>query len=558
MNLAVIIVFTGCQSGAGTIWRAQSVAGHPHRLRWLCRIENAVLGQAIAEVRTARRTGEDGGIAILDTAIVEADIVAAFWHPDTIAAALIAQHTRLIWIGKGLHLVETEIAHAAAFRHQHDILRPTIREHDIGDGIAVAGLVAHRWRQRPEAGHHEFAADRGFVELAILGERDRPHGVAAVIASRCPGRIAEGIAAPDGIINAHFVIIATPDIKAPDAAAEIGDVPAFGCLGEIATAIPDVGGGGRIEGDRRQRTALASQAVLIAATAGDAVVIMAEVLAGLDIERMDHAGLEIRDEEAAMPFVIGDVAERGAGVFAAIECHVDKFFSQKTGIGTDLENASGTGIRAPHAGHPFGLAGSFPGAVQAKGGGGRQEDVGSLLVLAFGQRHAEDLAHFAGRNKHALRFVDPVLARRRLARTAYIEDRGADAIDVDDADRLALAIRFLDRMREPRDDSLARLQRHELGIAARSWCPAIVGRRRRHIGPCLYLVIGKWRRRRRLFIGEGRQRTELHRSAARHGHEYGRHDRSPGQPTRKRRKSEPHGQKLPMSACAFLGRGAAH
>ena len=192
------------------------------------------------------------------------------------------------------------------------------------------------------------------------------------------------------------------------------------------------------------------------------MIVVTVVFAGHGVERMDHAGFEIRDEERAMPLVIGNVAQRRAGVFASVEFHVGEFLGQKAGFLAHNEDAAGAGIGAPHALHPFGLARRLAGAVEAKGGGGGEIDVGRFIALARSKRDAEDLPHFASADKQALRFVQPMLARRWLAGTADIKDRSAGAVDVDTFDRQALIVWLVDRMREARDDSLTWLQRIDL------------------------------------------------------------------------------------------------
>ena len=143
VNLAVVVMLAGCRAGARTIGRTQTITGHPDRLRWFGRIENAILCQPIAEVSTARGTGEDDRIASPDAAIMEANIIPAGRPPDAIGTALITQHTRLIGPAESVGLVEAQIAHRAALGDQHHVIWPALREGDVRDGIAVAGLVAH-------------------------------------------------------------------------------------------------------------------------------------------------------------------------------------------------------------------------------------------------------------------------------------------------------------------------------------------------------------------------------------------------------------------------------
>ena len=66
--------------------------------------------------------------------------------------------------------------------------------------------------------------------------------------------------------------------------------------------------------------------------------------------------------------------------------------------------------------------------MQAERGGGGDVDVRRSGIV---ERDAEHLAGFAGGDRIALRLVDPVLALRRLARVAQIEDAADGAVDVD-------------------------------------------------------------------------------------------------------------------------------
>src|SRR5205823_1830579 len=210
-------------------------------------------------------------------AVIEADIVTPLRPPRAVTAELIAQHTRFMWTRERLRLIETEIAHAAALGNHHDILRPAIGEGDVRDRIAVARLVALIGRGWPEGGKEEFAPRTAGDEIAIVAKADRPHRIAPVIACSRPIGISEGIAAPYRIIEAHPAIGLLPYAEPPDAAAEIGDVPAFRRPAEVTRTGIDVGGRLGVEDDGRKRLVLVGPGIDEARAAHGTVIVMSEL-----------------------------------------------------------------------------------------------------------------------------------------------------------------------------------------------------------------------------------------------------------------------------------------
>src|SRR5438270_1430421 len=136
-------------------------------------------------------------------AVVETDVVTPLRPPYAIAAKLVAQHARFMWMREGLRLVETEIAHVAALGEDHDILRSAIGKCDVRDGIAVSRSIALTGRTRPEGGEKEFAPRAARNEIAIIAKADRPHRIAPVIAGLGPVGTVKRIAAPHRIVKAH-------------------------------------------------------------------------------------------------------------------------------------------------------------------------------------------------------------------------------------------------------------------------------------------------------------------------------------------------------------------
>ena len=176
-----------------------------------------------------------------------------------------------------------------------------------------------------------------------------------------------------------------------------------------------------IERDRRQAHRLVGLRIDEARAALRAVIEAAEV-AAIEADAVDHAGLEVGDQELLVPAVIGDVAERGAGVLPLVQ-RIDGEQHRLVAVGgVELVDRAGTAA-AEHAGHPLRLS---AGTVQAERGGGGDVDVRGIGIV---ERHAEHLADFAGGDRIALRLVDPVLALRRLARVAQIEDAADSAVE---------------------------------------------------------------------------------------------------------------------------------
>src|SRR5690606_24039341 len=114
-----------------------------------------------------------------------------------------------------------------------------------------------------------------------------------------------------------------PDADTPDAADVGREVPALRRVVEAAGgAVGGAGARGRVESDGRQRSLLAGRGVVEFHAAARAVIIGAEIGAVRGADTVDHAGLHVGDIELPVPAVVGDVAERGAAIRAAVERHL--------------------------------------------------------------------------------------------------------------------------------------------------------------------------------------------------------------------------------------------
>ncbi len=248
------------------------------------------------------------------------------------------------------------------------------------------------------------------------------------------------------------------DIQAPDTPAEISDVPALGALAEVGRAAVGLRRGIGIKGDGVERHGFARCRVREVHPAIDAMIVVAEVVAARRVDAVDHAGFKVRHEQPVVNGVIGNVAERGAGIRTPVQGHVGEFFGFVAIVDADAPDTAWPGVRTPHAGHPVSAVRADGRAMKAESRCCRQKDIGTIIIGAT-QSDTEDLPNFARRQQHALGLVDPVLARGRFTRAADIDDAGADAVDVDHIDRAALVVLLLDRMRKPRHHRFAGVQR---------------------------------------------------------------------------------------------------
>ena len=480
---------------AGAARRAEVVAGRPDEAVLPRQILDAGIGVAVAEVAAATGAGAQPRRTVV-LALVEADIVAPGGQPDAIVAEFVAQHPRFVRAGEGVLGTEAEIAHAAALGEQHDAAVAAGGELDVGHRAAVlrhrsgAGVVTEEGR------HEELAPHARRVEAAACVEPHRPDAVVLLVVDALPLGIAEAVAAPHRVEQPALAAVRTrPDRETPDAAAEIGEVPARRRPFERpGGTITDPRGAGAVEGDRRQRQRLAGLRVEEAPPPLDAVVVAAELAAVLRRQAVDHAGLEVGDVELPRLRVVGDVTERRAGVAAAVQRDLGEVLRHVAGVGRQPVDRARAGLRPPHPGHPVARAGL---EVQAVGGGRRHEDVGLRRVV---DGDAEDLADVGRRRRRPLRHRQHVLADRRLADGAQVEDAADDAVEID---RREAATRPLPRHRagEAGVVGLARLQRRTARLGCRRPLRGRLGRRR--------TIVRRWRaggvvvRRRRWFVEAG-------------------------------------------------------
>ena len=176
----------------------------------------------------------------------------------------------------------------------------------------------------------------------------------------------------------------------------------------------------------------------------DAMVEMAEVGA-VEAETVDHAGIEVGDEELPVRGIVGDVAERRAGIGHAVEQDVGEQ-ADFAGRAVDLEDAarSAVEVEAELALHPHGARRTGAGAlgrgvarpagndeVEAESRGRRQIDVGEFGIV---DGDAEDLADIGGR-RIAHRFGAEHLRSEgigRAGRPPDIEDARRRSLGVDE------------------------------------------------------------------------------------------------------------------------------
>ena len=426
VHLGNVVAFAGRGLQTGPVGRAQRIAGGPDAAIRPFRVDRAVGGITVTEIDTAGGIGADMRRA-KRFAVIKADVVAAERDPEPLARQRVLQHARGMRRGKGLRLVEAEIAHPATFADQHH-------------AFAGDGKVGHRaWRCviAAEFRQHDFAAHIGTVEAAVFVQADRPHAVGGVVAGAVPFGIAHAVRARHGIIEPGFVRQRVSEHRqAEHAAAEIGIVPACGRLREGLgrpagiRAVADRRARGRIEGDRGKRRGLAGNGV---EEAGARVGAMVETIDLRAVERqaVDHAGFEVGDEQLPVRLVEGDIAEAGAGVLASVQRDDGKQFGLVVIVGVEPVEAAGAAF-APLSGQPIRVVGI---AMQAELRGGRQVDIGRTAVI---DGNAEDLADLAGGHRQALRLVDPVATVGGKAGIAHVNDGADQTALVDQGQALAV------------------------------------------------------------------------------------------------------------------------
>jgi len=327
----------------------------------------------------------------------------------------VAQHGRLLRLGE-LGVV-VAAGRWTALRQIHLVAAV---EDDVGDAD-----------RRGRTGDFQFDARIG-AEVAFVVYCDRPNG-------RPLGH---------GIIEAARI-----DGEAEHAAALIRITPGRRVFG-IERTLGDVHAARRIVVDWFQALGRAS---------GDAVI---EHVAFLAVEReaMDHAGLEIRDEELPRARIERDVAERGSGVLYAIEFDGRKQ-RYRAGLAVDLVDRARCAGRAGAelAGHPLGTVlaidkpfeltvRTFLDDLQPEHRGCRDVGVGGLRVV---ESNAVNLSGFT---RLDLQFGGNVgqLPARRGAELGKIEQRDGRAVGIDEG-----AVQRMDVGRNVLVGLGARKARHE-------------------------------------------------------------------------------------------------
>jgi len=156
----------------------------------------------------------------------------------------------------------------------------------------------------------------------------------------------------------------------------------------------------------------------------NAMVEMTEILAVARPETMDHARLEVGDEELAMLAIIGDIAKRRAGVRSVAKLDLCENVGLITVFGIEPVHRPRPAGCAPHAFHPFAA-----GLVQTECGCGRQVNVRRLLIV---HGDAENLTDLFYRDLNSPEGGVQPGARGRLLRGVQINGRQNGAILVDD------------------------------------------------------------------------------------------------------------------------------
>ena len=322
---------------------------------------------------------------------------------------------------------EPEVADAAAFGEQHHRPVAAFGKGDVTDRLTVAG-ARDVLRLDEKVRQQELPAHIGGIERSVRTQAHRPDRIALVVLGRrIPRRLAESRTAPDRVEQPRLVAdrVAT-DTEPPHAPARRGEVPALRrTLERTAAAVGDLRGGSGIERYRRQARLLLAAGIDKPAAALHTVIVIAEIGAGVRIDAMDHAGLEIGHENLPGRAIESHVAECGAGVLPAAQRDVGEDARPVIVGGVEPVDRARTAAAPPHAGHP--LPGPR-GEMQAEGRRCADIDVGRRRIV---EHHAEHLSDLAGGDRVALRFVHPLLAVRRLSRCAQVENAADRSIDVD-------------------------------------------------------------------------------------------------------------------------------
>ncbi|MCZ7659256.1 MAG: hypothetical protein M5U07_16010 [Xanthobacteraceae bacterium] len=145
-----------------------------------------------------------------------------------------------------------------------------------------------------------------------------------------------------------------------------------------------------------------------------------------EAQPMDHAGLQVGDEQLPVPAIDRDVAERRAGIGPTAEAHLCERLRPIAVRRRELPDRARPAAAAPHARHPAAIVRA---AVEAERRRRRQIDVrrGGRV-----EGDAEHLADLAGRHRQALRRIAPHGPAWRRPRRAKIHDAADGAVHVDD------------------------------------------------------------------------------------------------------------------------------
>ena len=172
----------------------------------------------------------------------------------------------------------------------------------------------------------------------------------------------------------------------------------------------------------------------------DAVIVAAQFVA-IEIEAMDHAGVEIRHEQLLVRGIVGEIAQARARIRHAVERHIGEQ-RHRAGAAIDLVDGAGTALQVePKLSlHPADAGTAFFPAlgravaaatdnVEAEHRSGGDIDIGRSLIV---ERDTENLADVFGKYIEDLRGGQQP-AVPDISRLANIDDTSRRSVRVDES-----------------------------------------------------------------------------------------------------------------------------
>ena len=343
----------------------------------------------------------------------KANVIALVKRPVAIVPQPVAQNPRRLRRGKGFRLGKAQIAHPAAFGHQHHAVW---RDRDIGDsaGHFVAGA---------KGGSEKLAAGVANRKAAILVETNRPHRGALVFAGAGPFGVAKAFTAPDAVKNACLAgLWVGANRNPPHPAAEVSKVPASRRGRKISRraarirAADHLGLAGRIKGNAGQNALSAGGGVIEARPTINPVVILAQIIAGHCRDAVDHAGFKIGHQQLPVGGVIGDVAQRRAGIGPPVQGYLGERLGDVAIGAIKLIDRARPGTGAPLTRQPVGI---IIKAMQPERRSRSHINIGRLRIV---NRHPKDLPNLSRRQRQALGLIAPMAAIGYKSGSAHIDN----------------------------------------------------------------------------------------------------------------------------------------